>query len=337
MTGAPGHDMGRVGLGRTLPSPMSAALPSPGLPVRRARALAAGTCGELAQGVLPDGTSFVVTCPIDRGTAIEVAITPAQTLAITGVPPEASYLERALRRTAELLELGPCRISVDRHSALYVAKGMASSTADIVAAARALSAAASLPLRTEELAELAAAIEPTDGIMYDGIVAADPGTGLRLRGWDWWPQFVVVMAIPPTTFETSAARFPDQDRLADEYADLLDRLDAAVEAQDAAAFAEQATRSARLNEAFHTSPVLADLELHADRLGALGACVAHTGTVAGLLFPATPDGHMAASNAARDLEKQLSDDIHITTARTPAWPGTRPLTAAGDHQRRSTD
>lgn len=299
--------------------------------------MASGTCGELAQGVLPDGTSFVVTCPIDRGTAIELTVEPADVLTIHGLPPDASFLERALRRTAELVELGPSRITVEHRSALYVGKGMASSTADIVAAARALSAAVGLPLRTEELAELAAAIERTDGIMYDGIVASDPRTGARVRTWDWWPQFVVVMAIPPATFETSDAQFEGQEQFADEYADLLGQLDAAVEARDAAAFAAQSTRSAQLHERFLPSKMLEFLLPHASRVGALGACVAHTGTVAGLLFDASPQGHVAASSAARALESLAPAGVQITTARTRPWPAERPLAASVEYQRRSTD
>lgn len=316
---------------------MSAALPSPASPVRRARSVAHGTCGELAQGVLPDGTPFVVTCPIDRGSAVEVTLTPADTLTIEGVPAGAEFLERALRRTAELVELGPSRVTVEHHSALYVGKGMASSTADIVAAARALSTAAGLPLRPDEVAELAAAIEPTDGIMFEGIVASNPQTGERLRRWDWWPQFVVVMVIPPTTFHTSAAQFEGQERLAADYADLLARLDAAVDARDAAAFAAQSTRSAHLHEAFLPSPVLALLEPRAGSLGALGVCVAHTGTVAGLLFPCTREGTAAAAGAARELEAVLPRDLQVTTARTRPWPVERPVVRTRGRDRRSTD
>ncbi|MBJ7472361.1 MAG: hypothetical protein JHD16_13725 [Solirubrobacteraceae bacterium] len=316
---------------------MSAALPSPAPPVRRARSVAHGTCGEIAQGVLPDGTPFVVTCPIDRGVAVEVEVTAAPSLTIEGLPPGAQFLERALRRTAELVELGPCRMRVEHHSALYVGKGMASSTADIVAAARALSTAVGLPLRQEELAHLAASIEPTDGIMFDGIAASNPRTGERVRRWDWWPQYEIVMVIPPTTLETSAASFAGQDAWADEYAQLLAQLDAAVERRDAAAFAAQATRSGQLNEAFVPSPVRALIEPRAASLGALGVCTAHTGTVAGLLFPHTREGRASASAAARELEAVLPRDLQVTTAQTRPWPVERPVVRSREHQRRATD
>ena len=316
-----------------MPLPVPPSTPSS----RRARGTASGTCGELAQGVLPDGTPFVVTCPIDRGTAIEVVVEPADTLSVAGVPVESAYLERALRRTAELVELAPSRITVEHRSGLYVGKGMASSTADIVAAARALSSAAGLPLRPEELAELAAAIEPTDGIMYDGVAASNPRTGARVRTWDWWPQFLVVMAIPPTSFATAGAQFEGQAELAADYADLLAQLDAAVDRRDAAAFAEQATRSAQLNEAFLPSPTFGLLQPHAERLGALGVCVAHTGTVAGLLFDAGIAGHAAAFAAARELEVLAPSDVQISTAKTREWPGDRALAGSGARHRRVGD
>lgn len=315
---------------------MSPAAPSPSPARRRARNVAPGTCGELAQGVLTDGTPFVVTCPIDRGTSIEVTLTPAPQLEIVGVPAGLDYLTRALRRAAELIELGPCRIEVEHHTALYVGKGMASSTADIVAGARALALAAGLPLRPDEVAELAAAIEPSDGIMYDGIVAADPRTGLRLRSWTWWPQYVVVMVIPPDTFMTSAACFDGQERLAGDYDALLSRLDDAVDRRDDEAFAREATRSALLGQEFVASEAFARLHPRAADFGAVGTCAGHTGTVAGLLFTRTREGHAAAAEAERVLRAELPVGHQVTTARTPDWPAQRPASTLG-HRRRAGD
>ena len=97
--------------------------------LRTGLGFANGTCGELAQGVLPDGTPFVVTCPIDRGTSITVRVADAPTFEIVAAD-GLRYLDRALRRTAELLELGPVRITGARETSLHVGKGMASSTAE---------------------------------------------------------------------------------------------------------------------------------------------------------------------------------------------------------------
>lgn len=292
---------------------LSPAAPAPLL----ARGQSPGTCGELAQGVLPDGTAFVVTCPIDRGTTVEVSLSPASSLEIVGVPAGRERLAQALRRTAELLELSPHRVTVSHATELPVGKGMASSTADIVAASRALAAAAGMALAPEHLAALASSIEPSDGVMYDGIVAADRRTGALVRAWDWWPSFTVVAVVPPATFATADARLDTQRQHAEEYAALLARLDAAVVARDAAAFARVAARSAELGQSVVSNRVFVRLAARVDEFGALGVCAAHTGTVAGLLFPRTREGHSAAAAAARALRIDLPADVDVTVAHTP--------------------
>lgn len=303
---------------------MRAATLSPTSTTRRARDVAPGTCGELAQGILPDGRGFVVTCPIDLTTTVDIVLTPAAATEIVGAPVARPYLERALRRTAERIELEASRIAVAHHTRLPVGKGMASSTADIVAASRALARAAGVELLDAEVAEIAAAIEPSDGVMYEGVVAADRATGALLRTWNWWPSFTVVVVIPPTTFRTAAARFDGQARLAGEYAVLLDRLDAAVEARDASAFAEVATRSAVLGQPFVPNDAFAVLEPRTAEFGALGVCAAHTGTVAGLLFPRTREGDALAARAQHALHRSLPDAFAVSIARTPVSPPAGP-------------
>src|SRR5438552_6590361 len=60
-------------------------------------------------------------------------------------------------------------------------RGLASSTADVVATARAVSDATGLHLEPGEIAELAIQIEPTDGVMWDGVVAFNHRAGRLLR------------------------------------------------------------------------------------------------------------------------------------------------------------
>lgn len=284
---------------------------------RRGRDVAPGTCGELAQGVLPDGTPFVVTCPIDRGTTIEVTLSDAAAFEIVGVPSGRTRLHQALLRTAELVELEPCRISISHDTALPIGKGMASSTADIVAASRALAAAAGVALSPEEVATLAVAIEPSDAVMYAGIVAADRRTGVPIRAWDWWPSFTVVAVIPPTTFATADACLAGQARFADDYASLLGRLDEAVARRDEGAFARVATRSAELGQPAVANPTFGLLAGQSERLGALGVCAAHTGTVAGLLFPRTRAGEADAAGACDALATALPADHELVVVHTP--------------------
>ena len=86
-------------------------------------------------------------------------------------------LEQSLYETARILQLEPLEMRVDHWSDLDVGKGMGSSTADIVAGARAVVAACDCSLSPEQLARIATSIESSDGSMYPGIVAFNQKLG----------------------------------------------------------------------------------------------------------------------------------------------------------------
>lgn len=286
---------------------------------RTGAATAAGTCGELAQGVLPSGQRFHVTCPIDRYASASVRVFPARVTTIVGLPEAMWKTRRAMLRAARLLELPPTTIEIEHHSELAPAKGLASSTADILAAVRALADAHAITVDDVTLGRLAAAVEPTDGVMYDGIVAVDQHAGTPLRRWTWWPQFTIAMVTPPGRRETGRRGAPVSARHAAEYADLLATLDEAVRHREADAFAQQATRSARLSEAVVPNPVLTTLLPHLGALGAAGICVGHSGTVCGLLF--TGDHATAkAVESQEPLRDLVGLGCRVEVAHTPRSP-----------------
>ncbi|MDQ8043639.1 MAG: hypothetical protein AAGC46_01300 [Solirubrobacteraceae bacterium] len=286
---------------------------------RAAIASAAGTCGELAQGVLPGGQRFHVTCPIDRGSRVSVRTAPASRTTIAGLSPAMWKARRALALAVELLELSPQRIVVEHASDLPAARGLASSTADVVATVRALAAAHDVELDALTLARLAASIEPTDGVMFDGLAVVDQLTGARLRRWAWWPQFHIAMFVPREQRETGRSGAPTDPRHATEYADLLDCLDRAVGARDAEAFAAQATRSSLLNDVATPNRLLAELLPALDLVGGAGLCVGHSGTVCGVLF-AGAHASEAAGQAVGDLLPALPHGTIADVVATPASP-----------------
>jgi L-threonine kinase len=291
-------------------------------PWRAATQTAAGTCGELVQGFTSQGAPFHVTCPIAKTATVTVTARQAAEFAITQVEPGLSKMAQALRQTAILLELEPLEIRVEHWSDLDVGKGMGSSTADIVAAARALAAIADRTLSPQQLAKIATSIESSDGSMYPGLVAFNQKTGHVLEEFAWWPQFVIVMISPPQVFNTESADFSGKDRLGAEFDEILSGLRAAASRRDARAFAEAATRSASINQRFVPNPYHAVLEDRVEGLGALGINVGHTGTVAGLLFDAADDSAMkAAASAAIELHRLLPSGTKIDVTLTPRSPG----------------
>lgn len=281
---------------------------------------AAGTCGELVQGFTSSGQPFHVTCPIDKTSTVSVTLRPAQELTVKGLSSRLDKVELSLLRTAEHLNLDPCEIRFAHWTDLDVGKGLGSSTADIVAAARALASAVDRNLTSAELAAIATSIESSDGSMHPGLVAFNQKTGAVLRRFDWWPQFLVVLIVPPKKLNTESANFAGKAALGDEFDDILAQLDAAAAAKDPHGFLDAATRSARLNQRFVPNSHFALLQEQLPQLGAAGINVGHTGTVVGLLYPADdPASQRSAAGATIEVQAMFPD-AHVEMVMTPPSP-----------------
>jgi L-threonine kinase len=289
----------------------------------------AGTCGELVQGVLSDGRTFHVTCPINKCSTVKIRLRKSDEWQMTGIPPERQKLATAICSTAHEFGLGPCAVQVRHASELDVGKGLGSSTADIVAAARAVAAAVGGELSPAELAAMATSIEASDGSMYPQIIAFDRDGGALIRQFDWWPQLAVVMVIPSATLDTASADLTGQADLSHQFDRIVAGLDEAVIARDGAAFARAATESATFNQQFIPNHLFDVLAEEYESLGADGLNVAHTGTCLGLLF-VLPErlgatyGDSAgavlrnASFAVRRLQAMLPGDVSLDLSVTPA-------------------
>ncbi len=129
------------------------------------------SCGELIQGWIL-GSEKLVSCPVDWYSTVEVE---------TGVPRKD---ERPLSRAMvdQLLAhwgYPPAlsqQIRITLHSTIPVAKGMASSTADIAATAVATANHLGHLLDEPTLARLCVALEPTDSTLFRQLTLFDHNT-----------------------------------------------------------------------------------------------------------------------------------------------------------------
>lgn len=278
--------------------------------IRTGRGFAAGSCGELVQGVLGDGQPFQVSLPIAAGSTVSVRCEEADRVAVE-CDPTLSKLALAVRATLDLVGAGPHRATVRRMSDLPGGAGMASSTADIVAAARAVTAAFGVRLTAGDLAGLAGTIEPSDGSMYRGMTLVRRRGG-ALRQWRWTPRFTALVLIPGDSMGTEAV--PVGQLQSDCFDAAVDDLDHACARQDRRPFLAAALMSARAHHEILGNRWAPHLDRLVTQAGALGAAIAHTGTVAGLLYEPTPDGRRAARTAAARLAPRLGVRTMVTAA-----------------------
>ncbi|GGN38534.1 hypothetical protein GCM10012285_14600 [Streptomyces kronopolitis] len=210
--------------------------------------------------------------------------------------------------SAELGHGAPdCTIEID--SNIPVAKGYASSTADILATAqlciRSLHPQTPEPVVRALALSVARKLEYGDYLLHPGVAACAQRTHRLLHAYRTDLRWTIVGIDEGGWVRTEEfhQERPDDPGKARVYAQLFAQLDTALRADDYAAAAEVASRSAELHNDRLPKKSLEDLRRIQQDLGALGVCVAHSGTLAGLIFSRHQPDH---DLRVRECRAQLS-------------------------------
>lgn len=274
-----------------------------------------GTFGELLQGVLPEERGdFLVTLPIARWARATFTAAPG---AEVEVRPAHKSKARALvgMITDGMPEPVGGMLTID--SGLVEGKGLASSSADLVATARAVADALGLDMPPRRIESYLARIEPTDGVLYPGIVAFYHRRVELHSMLGSLPSMTVVGVDEGGLIDTVAFnRIPKPFSRADrsEYAALLDRLAAAVAANDLAGVGAVATRSAVMNQVLRPKRLLAAMVEICRAVGGLGVVAAHSGTSLGVLLDVAETGY--ADKVVAAAKAGLAVAGNVTVYRT---------------------
>lgn len=268
--------------------------------VLRGTATAPGTCGELVQGTI-EGDPFLITCPIDLWSEVTVELGQwgehSREL-------EKSY--RALQMTLDYLGQPANLGSIKRNSLLPASKGMASSSADIAATCLATARAFGQELAAEIIAKIATSIEPSDGIMFPGIIICNHLTGEVKEYLGPAPPLKLIIADPGGTVDTIlfnhrkdlASKNLQKEPMVRQATDLVTK---GLLTRDWEMLGRGASISAQANQVILPKPYLAQWLKWASDLQAMGVLVAHSGTVMGMLMH--PD-RVPAEEAAQYIRQK---------------------------------
>lgn len=273
--------------------------------------IANGTFGELLQGVLHENDlDFLVTFPITLAsvaefwpdvTRREIVVHPARKQKSRIVAERIiTYLGHDFGGTLELT------------STLPEGKGLASSSADLVATARALGDAFGRPFTHTEIASFIRGIEPSDGVMYPDIVAFYHRE-VRLRErLGYLPSLSIVAhdtggMVDTLQFHRKKKFFTTAEK--HEYDALLDTLKGAVKDRDIRTVGEVATRSAEMNLKFLPREDFHLLRRICDEVDGLGLVAAHSGTTLGILFPEGLSDHADRVAYINDQCRQMPGTV----------------------------
>jgi uncharacterized protein involved in propanediol utilization len=207
--------------------------------------------------------------------------------------------------------------SVSIASAVPRGIGMGSSTADVTATIRAVANFHGVTPSAEEIAKLAVQAElASDPIMIDDrlvLFAHRDGVVLETFGRRFPPMVVVGCDADPyangiDTVALSPAAYTVDD--IDTFRHLRAELRAAVARGDVARLGRVATASALISQRFLAKPTFEFLLDTCRRCGGCGVQVAHSGTVAGIIFDPSRDG--AAGRIERCLDRISNAGLPLT-------------------------
>lgn len=247
-----------------------------------------GTCaasfGELLQGVLPGEKHFLVTLPINATT--RVYFYPNQDSGILVFPSSKTKTVLFIKKIKEKFSLDFSGTFIVE-SGVLEGKGLSSSTADMVAAVRALEDYYDYCFDPSSIDEVLREVEPSDGLLYGG----------NNVYYNRECRFAEHLGVLPKTTLLSVdfggvVDTVDYNRqkkffsshLQQIYANLLQELTIAFQKGDLFAIGKVATQSALLNQEFNYKKELDGCLDLARKYGAYGVVNTHSGTCLGFLL-----------------------------------------------------
>ncbi|HGM5488874.1 TPA: GHMP kinase [Serratia fonticola] len=251
-----------------------------------AEAKCPASCGELLQGWILGGEKLV-SCPVNWFSHVSVA---------DGMP---GKHERPLMRQMlvnVLQHLGmPAEaakgLRIDFDSSIPLAKGMASSTADIAATAQATARHFGRNLDESTLATLCVKLEPTDSTLFHPLTLFDHQTAATQIPNEWLPNIDILLLESPLQLNTADYHRRDRRQSLLAHATTLAQAWAlfsqAMQDRNHHQLGEATTLSARASQQILPKPRFDELLAIVEHSGIYGLNVAHSGSVVGLLFDAS--------------------------------------------------
>lgn len=241
------------------------------------------SCGELIQGWVL-GSEKLVSCPVDWYSTVEVTSGAPRH---DELPLSRAMVSRVLSHLQYPAQLGQ-QLRITRHSTIPVAKGMASSTADIAATAVATARHLGHELDEATLASLCVSLEPTDSTVFHRLTLFDHNHGATRIACDTAPAVDLLLLESPVTLRTADYHRLERTPLLQAHAPALDtawtKIQQACARHDPRLLGEAATLSAVASQSILPKPEFSTLLSLVEACDLYGINVAHSGSVVGLLL-----------------------------------------------------
>jgi uncharacterized protein involved in propanediol utilization len=246
------------------------------------------TFGELLQGQI-DGHPMLVSLPVESYAHAVFYPDAAGDFQELFTPPYKIKTRAAVKQLMQDYKISAAgKLLIE--SSLAEGKGFATSTADMIAACRAVASVHNIQISPRYLSSMLARIEPTDGTMYNGVVAYRHRQG-RLHAYlGHMPPMKVIGIdrgghVDTLLYNEQMAAYTKEEEK--EYSRLLQQLENSLAVGDCRGIGAVATQSALMQERRLPNSLLTNLLRLMEDTSAAGIVTAHSGTVSGLLLDAS--------------------------------------------------
>ncbi|WP_413541678.1 kinase [Collimonas humicola] len=273
--------------------------------------------GELLQGVLhEDDADFLVTLPIQKYSVSYFVpdFDKTEIHTIPSVKTKAAALARIILKHYGQGMGGTFYIDCDIPSG----KGLSSSSADLLATARAVETYMGKELPLSDLCSYMSDIEPTDGVMYPESVVYLQRKG---RLWSRLGRLSDVQilsldeggTVDTLEYHRRGLAHQHNHEHRDEFNQLLDRIVAAFRNWDVDEIGRVSTRSAYINQKINPKKHLEVVHEACRATNGIGLVTSHSGTCIGILYDIRrPDHQLNLSNATGMLSKYGNVNVYDT-------------------------
>ncbi|WP_128895652.1 GHMP family kinase ATP-binding protein [Longirhabdus pacifica] len=279
---------------------------------RIGKGTAFGTFGELLQGVGSDDQDFLVTLPIQRYSTVIFTSQPdrEELIVSPSSKKKSAQLAKNILKYFNLPQGGMLEIV----STVPVGKGLASSSADLVATARAISHCFDIELEEEQLETMLHQIEPTDGVMYEGVVSFYHRRVKLQQFLGMLPPLTIVSIdeggeVDTVEFNQFPKPFTEEEKQG--FDQLLKNIAKAITAQDLKRIGEISTHSAVLNQKLKKKKFFEHVMEICNVIHALGVIVTHSGTCIGILLSPEDEHYTQQLQTAYDKLYELAGEVTI--------------------------
>jgi len=313
------------------PSPPLPILPPRIVPVGQTATLNGWGCGfshvgEILQGVFEIGGDWIralVTLPCRYLTSSAEFIFDSALQSLEVTPATFTKAKRAAQIALRWLHL-PVSGRLAIRSDVPDRQGYGRSTADIVAAVRAVFDAFRIRVAPHIISRIAVMAETaSDSTMYDdaevrlfahrqgnSLLHLGPLPALVILAFNTDPTGLDTLSFPP-------AEYNDDER--DHLRMLLAALQEAINSQDIHKLGRVASQSAEINQRFLPKHRFAEIEHLAADIGAAGVAVAHSGTVSSIVLdPQLQDLPNRIMDAIAELDYLGMSDVFVYDSRRAA-------------------